>query len=143
VPLTCQSGQKLRLRVFYTTPPSSIVAAIQTLVDYPDTKVSVPGTGFGISLAAIEDFNPLSPPPGLTFNFQDRDTGADDTFFAQFAKPGTDGLPFTDGNMFTLVMDCLGNFPINLATDFGCQLQQAKDAGGNDVPGVTCGVRPR
>jgi hypothetical protein len=136
----CAVGQKLRLRIFYETPPSAIVSAIQTITDYPDDKVSVPGSGFSVALSAIEDFDPLNPPAGFSFLFQDQDTGTNDRFLAQFTQAGTGGLPSTD--LFTLVFDCLGA-AIDIENDFDCQVTQAKDPGGNDVAGVTCGVRLR
>jgi hypothetical protein len=127
--------------VFYVPPPGAIISAIQTILNYPDAKVQVPGTGFNIPLSAIEDFNISSPPGGVTFLFQDQDTGADDKFLSQFARPGTAGIPFTD--MFTLVFDCAATGSVNLNTDFSCAVTQAKDPGGNNVAGVTCNVRPR
>jgi hypothetical protein len=128
----CPVGQKLRVRVSFLPPPGAIISAIQTLTNYPDAKVSLPGSGFGIPPSAIEDFTPT---PDVTFLFQDQDTGPDDRFLAQFAKPGTSGLPNTD--LLTLVFDCLGA-PVDVEQDFDCAVTQAKDPGGNDVAGVTC-----
>lgn len=128
----CAVGQKLRVRVSYVPPPSETVAAVKTVTNYPDAKVSLPGSNFSVAPAAVEDFTPT---PDLSFLFQDMDTGADDKFLAQFAKAGTAGLPSTD--LLTLVFDCQG-VAVDVERDFSCAVEQAKDAGGNEIPGVTC-----
>jgi len=133
----CAVGQKLRVRVSYAAPDGATVSAVQTLTDYPDAAVSLPGTNFSIPQSAIEDFTPT---PDLSFLFQDQDTGLDDRFLAQFARAGTGGLP--NAALLTLVFDCLGA-AVDVEQHFDCSVTQAKDPGGNDVAGVTCAATLR
>ena len=99
------------------------------LVDYPEGKVSIPGSGGALSVKQSIS----SLPSGAVGQPNDLDYALVESV-AELS--GT--LPA--GKLFTVTFqDCQGATPPTPG-DFTCAVQSASDAFGNPVDGVTCSV---
>jgi hypothetical protein len=116
--------------VSFAVPDSSvIVQGLTLLVDYPESEVTIPGSGNVVTVRqAIINVQPgaLSSPFDL-----------DNALREQIA--GT-AAPLTPGNLFTInFLNCVGA-PTPTAADFSCTVQVATDPLGLPDEGVTCTV---
>jgi hypothetical protein len=106
------------------------VGAITVFVDYPEGKVSLPGSG-GSFPPGTYDFDNFSVQAG----FNDFDHGVQATVSD---ATGTD-LGMT-GDLFTAHFETCSAAPAATAGDFTCTVVQAADALGKPLKGVTCSV---
>jgi hypothetical protein len=117
--------------VSFAVPDSSVlVQGLTVLVDYPESEVTIPGSGNVVSVRqAIINVQPgaLSSPFDLDNALREQIAGT--------ANPLTSGLPLFTINFF----DCVGATPPT-AADFSCTVQVATDPLGLPDDGVTCTV---
>jgi len=104
------------------------VAAVQVLLDYPEGKIVIPGSG--------NDNNVLgsisNTPPGALLVSNDLDYA--------LIQSVTSLSGLTAGPIFRVTFDdCQGATPPTPA-DFACTVTQASDTSFNDLTGVTCSV---
>ena len=119
-------------RVFtvnFTPPTGADVAGITVLVDYPEGKVAIAGSGADTSVrAAITNL-----PTGALGTPNDLDYAVREVV-ASFS-------PIPAGRLFTLTLQgCQGATP-PAASEFGCRVEDAADQLGLPVDGVTCTVQ--
>ncbi len=111
-------------------PDSSVlVQGLTVLVDYPETKVTIPGGGNATSVRQTiinVQSGALSQPNDLDYALRE-------------VLAGT-SHPLTPGSLFTInFLDCLGATPPT-AADFTCTVEVATDPFGLPDQGVTCSV---
>jgi hypothetical protein len=125
----CVQGTTTRTATVSFAPPQGVeVAAVTPLVDYPEGRVTVPGSGQMTS----STFTPLYPPTQVLIRGFDLDHAVRGLVASSEAVPA--------GAVFQIrFTDCVGAEP-PLAADFGCEVVDAFDVGTNPVPGVTCSV---
>jgi hypothetical protein len=116
--------------VSFAVPDSSvIVQGLTLLVDYPEARVTIPGSGAVTSVrqAIINvQAGALSSPFDLDTALREQIAGT--------------AAPMTPGQLFTInFFDCLGATPPT-AADFTCTVQLASDPLGQPDSGVTCSV---
>jgi hypothetical protein len=106
------------------------VGAITVFVDYPEGKVSLPGSG-GSFPPGTYDFDNFSVQAG----FNDFDHGVQAT-----VSDSTGTNLGTTGDLFTAHFETCSAAPAATAADFTCTVIQAADALGKALKGVTCSV---
>ena len=116
--------------VSFAVPDSSVlVQGLTVLVDYPETKVTIPGGGNATSVRQTiinVQSGALSQPNDLDYALRE-------------VLAGT-SHPLTPGSLFTInFLDCLGATPPT-AADFTCTVEVATDPFGLPDQGVTCSV---
>ncbi len=120
-------------RVFtvnFTHPQGSDVAGITVLVDYPEGRVGIAGSGGDASVKAAV----TALPAGTLGTSNDLDYAIREVIASFSPIPGT--------RLFTLTFqDCQGA-TVPTASDFKCRVEDAADTFGLSVDGVTCTVQP-
>jgi hypothetical protein len=117
--------------VSFSAPDSSVlVQGLTVLVDYPEAKVTIPGSGNATSVRQAI----INVQSGVLSQPNDLDDALRDVL------AGT-SHPLTPGNLFTInFFDCL-NVPVPpTAADFTCTVEVATDPFGLPDQGVTCTV---
>ena len=115
--------------VNFTHPAGVDVAGITVLVDYPEGRVSIPGSGADNSVKT----SITNLPTGALGTPNDLDYAVREVV-ASFS-------PIPAGRLFTLTLqDCQGATP-PAASEFGCRVEDAADQFGLSVDGVTCTVQ--
>lgn len=115
--------------VSFTRPAGADVAGITVLVDYPEGKVGIPGSGGDNSVKS----SITNLPTGALGTPNDLDYAVREVV-ASFN-------PIPEGRLFTLTFqDCQGATP-PAASEFGCRVEDAADQLGLPVDGVTCTVQ--
>ncbi len=114
----------------FAVPDSSvIVQGLTLLIDYPEGKVTIPGSGNATSVRQTiinVQSGALSSPFDLDYALREQIAGTSN--------------PLTPGRLFTInFLDCLGATPPT-AADFTCMVQVATDPLGLPDTGVTCAV---
>ena len=114
----------------FAVPDSSVlVQGLTVLVDYPEGKVTIPGSGNATSVRQTiinVQSGAISQPNDLDYALRD-------------VLAGT-SHPLTPGNVFTInFFDCQGATPPT-AADFTCTVEAATDPLGLSDQGVTCTV---
>jgi cysteine-rich repeat protein len=106
---------------------SENVAGITVFLDYPEGKVSIPGSGGSVPSGIITDL------PGFAF-------GQTNDLDHALIQAVVDGTAFPSGQLFKVHFeDCLAaGAPI--ASEFTCTVLTAGDAGLVPIAGVTCSV---
>jgi hypothetical protein len=117
--------------VSFAVPDSSVlVQGLTVLVDYPENKVTIPGSGTAttVRLAIINvQSGALSQPNDLDYALREVIAGT--------------SHPLTPGNLFTInFFDCLDVSVPPTAADFTCTVEVATDPFGLPTQGVTCTV---
>jgi cysteine-rich repeat protein len=126
-PCTPNGGSNVPFAVNFTTPVGVGVAGMTVLLDYPESKLNLPGSGGSIPAGIITDF-----PSGASAASNDFDHA-----LRQLVSRTTN-MPA--GLLFRVHYEsCQGALAATPA-DFTCTVLDASDAGGNDVSGVTCTV---
>ena len=119
-------------RVFtvnFTRPAGADVAGITVLVDYPEGKVGIPGSGGEATVKS----SITNLPAGALGTPNDLDYAVREVV-ASFS-------PIPEGRLFTLTLqDCQGVTP-PAASEFSCRVEDAADQLGLPVDGVTCTVQ--
>jgi len=117
--------------VSFAVPDSSVlVQGLTVLVDYPEMKVTIPGSGNATSVRQTiinVQSGVLSQPNDLDYALRD-------------VLAGT-SHPLTPGNLFTVdFFDCVNVAVPPTAADFTCTVEVATDPFGLPDEGVTCTV---
>ncbi len=117
--------------VSFAVPDSSVlVQGLTVLVDYPETKVTIPGSGNATTVrqAIINvQSGALSQPNDLDYALRDVVAGT--------------SHPLTPGNLFTInFFDCMNVAVPPTPADFTCTVEVATDPLGLPDQGVTCTV---
>ena len=109
------------------TPPAGIsIAGITVFVDYPEGKVSLPGSG-GSASGSISN-----TPPGAFATVNDLDHALREVIAS--------GGAISPGLLFRMNFQACAGAPAPDAGDFTCVVTDASDPLGNTVSGVTCAV---
>jgi hypothetical protein len=116
--------------VSFAVPDSSVIVQGMTLlIDYPESQVTIPGSGTATSVRQSiinVQSGALSSPNDLDYALREQIAGTSN--------------PLTPGQLFTInFLDCLGATPPT-AADFTCTVEVATDPLGLDDQGVTCSV---
>lgn len=113
--------------VSFAPPTGVAVAGFQVLLDYPEGRITIPGSGVGATSAVTP-----SVPPGTFVNVNDLDHLLRVTIAAAAAIPPS--------KVFDVrFQDCAGA-PVPAPGDLGCTVVNASDPFTNPVSGVTCSV---
>jgi hypothetical protein len=121
------AGSVRPFTVAFAPPPGQAVAALTLLVNYPEGRVTIPGSG----PVSSTYFVPAYPPADVLIRGR-----------LDHALRGlvADSTPVPAGNIFTVkFQDCAGVAPPTAAA-FTCTVLDASDAFSTPVPGVTCSV---
>jgi len=114
---TCQSATVTITTSYQAQSGSDFVAGVTTIVDYPGTRIEIPGTGNQSTvIARVTNLTGVS---GL-FNAGDQDSdtdGVDDRVSVGLISLGTAVPP---GSFARLVFDCLAGQPRPVVADFTC-----------------------
>ena len=121
------SGSERLLDVSFTPPAGVGVAGMTVLVDYPEGKVSIPGSGNGLPAGTITDL-----PAGASGNSNDFDHALREVVVNAINMP--------PGRLFRIHSQNCQDATAPTAGEFTCTVLDASDSSGNDVAGVTCAV---
>jgi cysteine-rich repeat protein len=120
------SGTDRPVSVRFSVPPGSpVVEGITVLVDYPEGKVSIPGSGGSIPAGIITDL------PG---------TGVPNDLDYALLEGIVSGSPIAPGKIFTIHFQNCSGASAPAVGDFSCTVTDSSDDLGNTVPGITCSV---
>jgi cysteine-rich repeat protein len=108
------------------------VAAISVFVDYPEDKISIPGSGSAIPIGIIDN---VIGDPFTAASFNDQDHG-----LTGVLAEGTGGNFGLSGDLFQVHYETCMGAGAATAGDFTCTVIQAADALGKPLKGVTCTV---
>ena len=128
-PCTPVAGSSQVFAISFTPPAGLSLQGITVLVDYPDGKVSIPGSGAVPSVRA----RILMLPNGAFAAPNDLD-------YALRESIAVSSGSLTPGRLFEIQFDVCQGAPVATAADFTCTVESASDAFGNTVGGVTCAV---
>jgi cysteine-rich repeat protein len=106
---------------------SEDVAGITVFLDYPEGKVSIPGSGGSIPSGIITDT------PGFAF------AQSNDLDHA-LRQAVVDGAAFPSGLLFNVHFEDCNGASAPTAGEFTCTVETAGDANLVEIPGVTCSV---
>jgi hypothetical protein len=113
--------------VRFTPPQGAIIAGLTVLVDYPEGKVQIPGTGSALPSGTITGL-----PPGAFPSANDLDH-----VLREIVGSGT-SIPA--GQLFRAKFQSCQGASVPTAGEFGCVVLEASDPFTNPVLGVTCTV---
>ena len=125
---TPNTGTDVPFTVSFTS--AKPVGAITVFVDYPEGKVSIPGSGGSVP-AGIFEFDSFSVQAG----FNDFDHGVQAT-----VSDNTGTNLGTTGDLFITHYESCNAAPAATAGEFQCTVLQAADSLGKALKGVTCSV---
>lgn len=106
---------------------SENVAGITVFVDYPEGKVSIPGSGGGVPSGIITDL------PGFAF-------GQTNDLDHALIQAVVDSSAFPSGQLFRIHFESCTGAPAPVDGDFSCTVTAAGDENLDPIPGVTCSV---
>jgi cysteine-rich repeat protein len=105
------------------------IGAVTLLVDYPEGKVSIPGSGSSIPAGILTDY-----PDGATPGPNDLDHALHNFVLGQLGTP-------LSGQLFRIHFESCQSASAPTAGDFICTVLNASDTTGTPIPsGVTCAV---
>jgi hypothetical protein len=105
------------------------LGAVTLLVDYPEGKVSIPGSGSAIPNGILTDY-----PDGATPGPNDLDHALQNFVLGQLGTP-------LSGTLFKIHFESCADASAPTAADFTCTVLNASDTVGTPIPtGVTCAV---
>lgn len=125
-PCTPVAGAGPIASVNFTVPLGIDVAGLSVLVDYPEGKVSLPGSGASAAGSIT------NTPPGAFAQVNDFDHALREVIAS--------GSAITPGLLFRMNFEACQGAPAPTAGDFTCLVEDASDPDGNTVTGVTCSV---
>lgn len=126
-PCTPRPGDRRSVVVSFAPPEGGLVAGLTMIVDYPERKLSLPGTGTNVPKDAIS-----GTPTGAVVGLNDFGNEVK----IVLAAPGE----IAPGKVVELAFEvCEGGETI-AATDFTCRVLDAADPMANLVREVTCRV---
>jgi cysteine-rich repeat protein len=106
---------------------SENVSAITVLLDYPEGKVGIPGTGGGVPAGIVTDL------PGFAF-------GQTNDLDHALRQAVVDGFAFPSGLLFRVHFETCQGAEAPAPGEFTCTVETAGDPDLNPVEGVTCSV---
>jgi cysteine-rich repeat protein len=106
---------------------SENVAGITVFLDYPEGKVSIPGSGAGVLPGIIDGL------PGFAF-------GQSNDLDHALIQAVVDASAFPSGQLFQIHFETCASAPAPSPSDFTCTVQTAGDENLAPIPGVTCSV---
>jgi cysteine-rich repeat protein len=110
---------------FAAPPGSPVVEGITVFVDYPEGKVSLPGSGGSLGTGAITDLAGTGVPNDLDY---------------ALIEGIVSGSPIALGKLFTIHFNDCSGATAPTAGNFSCAVTDSSDDLGNTVPGLTCSV---
>jgi cysteine-rich repeat protein len=116
-----------QVSVNFAPPVGTGVAGIRVLLDYPEGKVSIPGSGGSVPAGIVTNF-----PPGASGPPNDLDHAL------RQLVANTSNMP--PGLLFRVHFEDCQGAPAPTVGEFTCTVIDASDQDGNDVAGVTCSV---
>ena len=119
------TGATRDVSVNIAVPGSIVLGGITVFVDYPDGRVSIPGSGSGVT-SSLKNVAGHSSPNDLDYGLIEGVVNV---------SPG-----IAPGRLFTVTFATCTGAPSVAAGDVHCVVKDASDTAGNDVPGVTCSV---
>ena len=129
-PCTPNTGSSQLSTVNFAVGGGASVAGISVLVDYPEGKVSIPGSGS----AAASHITGL--PSGTSGVSNDLDHA-----LREVVQKTVPGSSITPGQLFRVNYETCAGAGAAVAADFKCTVLSASDPNGSDVTGnVTCSV---
>jgi hypothetical protein len=127
---TPREGDRKTAAVSFAPPEGGMVAGLTMIVDYPERKVSLPGTGTNVAEDAIG-----GTPTGAVVGANDTGTEVK----VVLAAPGE----IRPGTVVELGFDACEGGAAVAAGDFACRVVDAADPMANLVREVTCRVTVR
>lgn len=106
---------------------SESVAGITVFLDYPEGKVSIPGSGAGVLPGIIDGL------PGFAF-------GQSNDLDHALIQAVVDAAAFSSGQLFQIHFETCNGSPAPSPSDFTCTVQTAGDENLVPIPGITCSV---
>jgi hypothetical protein len=126
-PCTPRPGDRKTVGVTFAPPEGGLIAGLTMIVDYPEGKVSLPGTGTNVEKDAIGGI-----PTGAVVGANDSGTEVK----IVLAAPGE----LTPGTVVEIGFDACEGGGAVAASDFACRVVDAADPMTNLVRDVTCRV---
>jgi cysteine-rich repeat protein len=127
-----QTTPTRQVRVNFDAPPAQTVAGMTVLLDYPEGKVIVPGSGGHPPSGSVPVTVITGLPAGAVGNIND--------FEHVFREVVASGSGFPEGQLFVANFESCQGATAPSAGEFTCTVLDASDAFGLDVVGVTCTV---
>ena len=124
---TPRQGAHTKVGVSFAPPEGGMVAGLTMIIDYPERKVSLPGTGTAVAKSAIG-----GTPTGAV-------VGGNDTEIEVkivLAAPGE----ISPGKVVEIAFEACEGADAAAASDFSCRVLEAADPMANLVRDVTCRV---
>ena len=106
---------------------SEAVAGMTVFIDYPEGKVSIPGSGGNVPAGIITDL------PGFAF-------GQTNDLDHALIQAVVDSSAFPSGLLFRIHFETCADAPVPDPGDFICTVTAAGDENLNEIQGVTCAV---
>jgi hypothetical protein len=132
-PCTADVGSDEAWTVQFTSPKP--IAAVRVFVDYPEGKLSIPGSG-DVTLGG--DLTDVLDNPFTIASFNDSDHGVLGTLAEGTGSPT--GFSVVTGDLFTIHFETCNGAPAPAAGDFTCTVIDAADPLAKVLKGVTCTV---
>ena len=132
-PCTPNTGSDDTWTVQFTSPKP--IAAVRVFVDYPESKLSIPGSG-DVTLGG--DITDILDAPFTVASMNDQDHGLRGTLAEGTGSPT--GFSAASGDLFTIHFETCNGAPAAVAGDFGCTVIDAADPAAKALTGVTCTV---
>jgi hypothetical protein len=132
-PCTPNGGSDDTWVVQFTSPKP--IAAVRVFVDYPEGKLSIPGSG-DVTLGG--DITDVLDNPFTIASFNDQDHGLTGTLAEGTGSPT--GFSVASGDLFTIHFETCNAAPAAVAGDFTCTVVDAADPLAKALAGVTCTV---
>jgi len=124
------AGSSQLVTINFSVGAGASVAGISVLLDYPEGKVSIPGSGPGVTSRIT------GLPSGTSGAPNDLDHA-----LREVVQKSTPFSSITPGQLFRINFETCGGAPAVVAGDFGCTVIAASDPNGAAVtPNVTCSV---
>ena len=111
------------------------IAAVRVFVDYPEGKVSIPGSG-DVTLGG--DITDILDNPFTVASMNDQDHGLTGTLAEGTGSPT--GFSAASGPLFTIHFETCNAAPAATPADFTCTVVDAADPLAKALKGVTCTV---
>ena len=123
----CTPNPLSDLTATVTFAGSEAVAGITVFVDYPEGKVSIPGSGGGVPGGIITDL------PGFAF-------GQTNDLDHALIQAVVDSAAFPSGTLFNIHFETCNGAPAPTSGEFSCTVTAAGDENLDPIDGVTCSV---
>lgn len=125
----CEANPGSDFSVDVTFAGSDEVAALTVFIDYPEGKVSIPGSGGSVPDGIITDL------PGFAFS------QVNDLDYA-VRESVVDTVAFPQGLVFRIHFETCASAEPPTAGEFSCDVEVAGNENAEEIEGVTCAVAP-